>query len=673
MNILYLGNSITLHAPAPEIGWHGEWGMAASAPENDYVHVLNRLISQTGKFVAYKAENIAFVEREPERFCVDSFEKYVKFTPDLIVIRIGENVPCEKAEPFGKAYRSLLAYFLENTGAKIYAVGSFWRKDEAERQMMAAAEETGVKYVSLAHLQGTQWQAVGAYTHAGVASHPSDKGMQRIAETIFAAAKEDLLFERPVVSAVPAGEPVYDGIDVRVDGVSVDCYAARVSAIPFNRVWPGHQRPTEQTEFAPFLSLELKTSADFCVNLFEKPEDVTIRPLSKGVKPLVRDGKVFFTIREPGQYSVEINGRHRNLHIFADPEERGVPDSENATYYFPPGVHHPEKRIVLQSGESVYLARGAVVYGEIESTDANNVRIFGRGILDGSLIARDDKGDGVCDVRADGLVHFTRCKNIVMDGVILRDSALWTVTPINCECIRFTNVKVIGMWRYNSDGFDFVNSRSVRVADCFLRTYDDTVVIKGLYFPDGDRSNEKMNNENYLIENCVLWCDWGGALEVGAETVCDEYRNITYRNCDIIRNADGAMRLHCGDRAFVHDVLYDNIRIEYSKYDTKSIMQDTDEMVYDPPKEPNHKDIGHIWMYCGMWSPDNIPGLVRDVTYRNISIITDPEVDEPVFCFDGADAEHDINGVTIENVRCNGNRYLPRVVKNQFAKNIKIG
>ena len=106
MNILYLGNSITLHAPAPEIGWHGEWGMAASAPENDYVHVLNRLISQTGKFVAYKAENIAFVEREPERFCVDSFEKYVKFTPDLIVIRIGENITSKKAEPFGKAGRN---------------------------------------------------------------------------------------------------------------------------------------------------------------------------------------------------------------------------------------------------------------------------------------------------------------------------------------------------------------------------------------------------------------------------------------------------------------------------------------------------------------------------------------------------------------------------------------
>ena len=59
--------------------------------------------------------------------------------------------------------------------------------------------------------------------------------------------------ERGVVTwAAPAGEKLFEDYTLRVNGVAVPVYSCRVSAVPFNQVWPGYQRPLDQTELAGF-------------------------------------------------------------------------------------------------------------------------------------------------------------------------------------------------------------------------------------------------------------------------------------------------------------------------------------------------------------------------------------------------------------------------------------
>jgi hypothetical protein len=42
IRVLVLGNSITQHGPSDAVGWTGDWGMAATSIEKDFVHVLQK-------------------------------------------------------------------------------------------------------------------------------------------------------------------------------------------------------------------------------------------------------------------------------------------------------------------------------------------------------------------------------------------------------------------------------------------------------------------------------------------------------------------------------------------------------------------------------------------------------------------------------------------------------
>jgi hypothetical protein len=66
LNVLIVGNSVLRHAPAPNIGWFGDWGMAASAPDKDFLTVYNRLLQASNKYnyVDVSSKNIAGWEND---------------------------------------------------------------------------------------------------------------------------------------------------------------------------------------------------------------------------------------------------------------------------------------------------------------------------------------------------------------------------------------------------------------------------------------------------------------------------------------------------------------------------------------------------------------------------------------------------------------------------------
>ena len=95
VRIAFVGNSITLHQPLPEIGWTNSWGMAASAAEKDYVHlVADGIAAKTGRRPSVMVRNLATFERGYRTVDAGSLlADVVAFRPEYVVVALGENVP----------------------------------------------------------------------------------------------------------------------------------------------------------------------------------------------------------------------------------------------------------------------------------------------------------------------------------------------------------------------------------------------------------------------------------------------------------------------------------------------------------------------------------------------------------------------------------------------------
>ena len=431
--------------------------------------------------------------------------------------------------------------------------------------------------------------------------------------------------------------------EVTVNGRPIRVYACRVSAMPFNQVWPGYQRPSDQTELAGFACWDMSGPVKVVVQSQRAVQSVVARPASRGIRPRIEGNRISFSVERPGPIVVEVNGSQNALHLFANPPEKNAP-ATNApgVRYFGPGVHHAGK-ITLSSNETVYIAAGAVVYGSIHGSGVSNIRITGRGILDASQFARDEGG---------GAVQLNDCADVRIEGIVMRDPDVWCCSLFGCRNVTITNIKLIGLWRYNADGIDVCNSQNVEVQDSFVRAFDDALVVKGLKFGRSDFDERPVRNLRF--RRCVVWCDWGRAMEIGAETSAPEIADIAFEDCDIIRTTHIAMDIQHGDRAAIRDIRFENIRVEVDDRNLQPRIQNSREEKYTDPSAGRYcPALMEIVVHQTPYSKDQQRGTVRGVTFRDITVTG---VQMPASSFRGFDAEHAVEDVTIENLRFNGKR-----------------
>jgi hypothetical protein len=317
-------------------------------------------------------------------------------------------------------------------------------------------------------------------------------------------------------------------------------------------------------------------------------ESARIRPLSYAIATEVKGNTLTFSLAQPRNLSVEVNGDiFTNLQLFANPVETSKPDPNDANViYYGPGIHDIG-RLTVPSGKTVYLAGGSLVEGAFLVNHAENVRILGRGILyqlnqaptagrpsqprpQGTSPVQGTSGaqvaisaqPGVRSSRRDAiLIEYS--KNVEVNGIIEVPNT-YTVLVGQSQNVAIRNIKSFSAGG-NNDGIDIFTSTDVTVDGVFMRNSDDNIAIYG------HRWNYYGDTRNITIQNSTLWADVAHPILVGTHGDTehpDVQEDLNFINIDILDQREpqldyqGCMSLNAGDSNLIRNVRFENIRVE---------------------------------------------------------------------------------------------------------------
>ena len=416
---------------------------------------------------------------------------------------------------------------------------------------------------------------------------------------------------------------------VSVNGHELFVYDVMVN---HEHIWNANTQPT--TTPMAYFDFEGTVRVEIEMPGLPQPvESAKVLPGAWSIEPEVKDGKVSFLITEPGQYTVVFNDNvNKALHIFANPLETDVPDpTDPDVFYIGPGEWVMDA-IALQDNQTLYLSGGAVLHSIISVANASNVRICGRGLIDGSDYPAWNQAGSYARVPID----LNHSKNVTVEGIGIVNSNCWNLNSYSSKNVKIDNVKIIS-GRQNGDGFTFQSCTDHVVTNSFARTWDDSLVIK----------NYSGSTKGITFKNMQVWTDLAQSMEIGYETdkgltLDPEISKVLFEDITVLYNFHKpVISIHNSDDAFVHDITYRNIVVE------NAFMQGDN---------GNNKELIEMTLQNSSWSTvrDEF-GSIDNVLIDGLTVINTVDGKVPRSRMSGHSDENRITNVTLRNVSILGN------------------
>ena len=198
---------------------------------------------------------------------------------------------------------------------------------------------------------------------------------------------------------------------------------------------------------------------------------------------------------------------------------------------------YPLNKCDFPSYSDAYVGR-ALIWGE----GLHDIAITGKGIIDGQgasfrdNIPEQAKWKKLVSFYQDTtryrpkagyinrpyIIRLINCRDVLVEDVTLRHSAMWMQQYLNCDFVRIRNITVYNHGSKNNDMIDIDCSRDVVISGCYGDSDDDGITLK---------STGGVPTENVTISDCIV-SSFCNAIKMGTES-SGGFKNITITNCVI--------------------------------------------------------------------------------------------------------------------------------------------
>ena len=273
---------------------------------------------------------------------------------------------------------------------------------------------------------------------------------------------------------------------------------------------------------------------------------VDVEPWRLGIRPERNGQKIRFRLQKPAKLSIsrprDFLNHARMLFLFAGAPPPPLPRNPKIHTYMP-GVYHGS--LNPKSGETIYLAPGAVIFGSLNLWKVHDVRVLGRGMIvyDGPQDPTSDEGwmqkpDWHC-------IGAMEARNVEVSGLtcVVR-SRTWSIQMKDSTGFFYNDIRVLGgnPGNANQDGMDWLGGGDAVVRNSFLRASDDVFAMQGNWdgYTQADLLRPGHDVQNILVENSQLSTSISNIVRAGWPQKTYNSRNFTLRGSDVLHTGIGA-------------------------------------------------------------------------------------------------------------------------------------